>query len=560
MSILERKLPVTSRSKIYLILACISLILFFYSVSQIAYVVTEPSDLFGLASHLTPSYWIGLVLLLLGSILAFLDKELKSDFVNLFILLSLGLYLFGIATLVQENVRSPTIYTNLADVRNLLATGHTDIAGPNALSYYRTWPAAHFLHATTLLVTGLDFEDWLRFAPFVWVISFTFITYAIGRRLELSRNSCFLLSFLALASYWMLQSDFVQQGMAVLLFLSCFMLLAKPDPPNTVAITVLAMLVFSALVLTHGLTSMGFLLALAVVSIYRKLRHQAIPLLLLFAVLWLTWYTYQAFAALEMGAKAWWAAPWDYILRMGVHVEGLYKPTYTTASALITQYSQIAYIFLYGILALTAVICLLTGRIKPENRPWLMALLVWVAGLALSGFIYPNREMYTRLYILELVPVIGIILTAFSARKLLIPLMLLCLLIFLPARYGTEASWGQVYSTELAGARFSGARIGPVLKLPSERTVKPWLVYKGGDMSPLAFYYPDMIYNLTQYPPPFEAEVFDLLDGASYVFNSSHGGMPDSVISEWMELGRGEEAALIYSNGDFRIYVVNGWN
>ncbi len=75
MSILQRNLSAISRPKLYLSLALASLILFFYSVSQIAYVSAEPSDLFGLASHLTPSYWIGLVLLVLGSILAFLDKE-----------------------------------------------------------------------------------------------------------------------------------------------------------------------------------------------------------------------------------------------------------------------------------------------------------------------------------------------------------------------------------------------------------------------------------------------------------------------------------------------------
>jgi len=74
-SILPRNLSISSRSKLYIILVLISLTLFFYSVSQIAYVICEPSDLFGLASHFTPIYWIGLALLILCSIFAFLDKE-----------------------------------------------------------------------------------------------------------------------------------------------------------------------------------------------------------------------------------------------------------------------------------------------------------------------------------------------------------------------------------------------------------------------------------------------------------------------------------------------------
>ena len=79
MDYLQRRLLLPSRLKLYLIIAFASLIPFFYSVAQIAYVISEPSDLLGLASHFTVAYWIGLALILISSILVFLDKELKKD-------------------------------------------------------------------------------------------------------------------------------------------------------------------------------------------------------------------------------------------------------------------------------------------------------------------------------------------------------------------------------------------------------------------------------------------------------------------------------------------------
>lgn len=543
---LLRNPSIASRSKLYLIFGFVSLILFFYSVSQIAYVVTEPSDLFGLASHFTLLYWIGLALLVVCAIFAFLDKELKSDGIYLFILVILGLYLFGIATLVEENARHASIYFSLADVRNLLVTGRTDITGPYALDFYRTWPAAHFFHASIIHVAGISLRDTMILGPFFWLISFTLITYAIGRRFDLSRNSCFLLSFLALSSFWLLLSDLRQPGMALLLLLLCFMLLAKPNPRNSVGERILIILSFAALLFTHGLTSLALVTALIVLSIYRYFRREDTPFLILFSVLWLAWFMYQAFAALTLGVKRWLSAPWDYIFRMGVNVEGLYEQAYTAVPIVIQKYSSLAYFFVYGIFIAVAIYLLMGHKIKQENRKWVLVLLIWLIGLSLAGFMYLSKEMHVRLYVIGLVPVIGIILKVFSARKLLIPLMLLCLLLFFPARYGVEGYYGQVYSTELAGVRFFGYRAG---------SVEPWFLYRTGDLGVLAFYNPDVIlWPRGDYQLSTPAEQLDLMGGASYVMNSNHGGVNDELVNRWMELGVGEEAALIYDNGDFKIY------
>lgn len=546
MSILQRNLPIASRSKLYLIIGFISLILLFYSALQIAYVIVEPSDLLGLASHFTVSYWIGLALIVLSSILAFLDKELKNNAIFIFILVVLGLYLFGIGTLVEENVRHPTIYTNLVNVRNLLATGHTEITGTIGLRAYGIWPGVQFTYASLLQVTDITLKELISFMPYFWLISFILITYAIGRRLELSQNMCFLLSFLAVSSYWMYQSDASQQAVAVLLYLLCFMLLVKPNPHSTVAEIILVILCFAALITAHGMTSLTLVTALIVLSVYRYVRHKATPFVFLFPTLWLTWFMYQAYTAFRMGIERWWAAPWDYLLRMGIRIEGLYEQVNTAAPVVIQKYSMLAYILLYGIFIAGAIYLLIRGRVKQDNSRWVLALLMWLIGVALIGFIYPSREIHIRFFMFGLVPVIGIILKVFSSRRLLIPLMLICMLLFLPARYGLEAYWGQVPSSELAGTRFFGSYRG---------SVYPWYYYREGDIGVLAFYHPDVIMHWWyrgrgSYPTP------DGLDEASYVLSGrrSAQGAEADIVSRWVQIGGADEAALIYNNGNFKIY------
>lgn len=567
MNIWQRNLSTASRSKLYLIVASVSLILFFYSVRQIGYVIVEPSDLFGLVSHLTLSYWIGLALLLACSVFTFLDKESKSDVVYLSLLFVLGLYLFGIASLIQENVRHPELYGHLGQVRTLLATGHIEIAEATNIESYRAWPAVYFLYAPILQVTGISLESWIHYTPWFWLICFIFITYAIGKRFELSPNLCFLLTFLAISSFWLLQSDGSQQGIAVLLYLVCLIMLAIPRPYNEVAEVIPPILCFAALILTHSLTALAVLAAVIALSIYRKARGQGTPFVFLFPVFFLTWYMYQAYQAFEQGILRWWAAPWDYILRMGMKVEGIYAPTHTFPTALITHYSQLAYVFIFGICTVATVIYLFAGKVKEDDRKWVIFTLIWLVGIGLCGFLWITRETWYRLYLFGLVPVIYVVLKVLPARKLLITLMLLCLVFLLPARYGTECYHGQNLSSELAGMRFFSYQVD----LPTG-----YFFYNQGDTVLRLFYNPEILNwshvgtaGLKQLPSGefvffesrWEKPLASTLDEAKYVLTGKQGRLTEIarygeevIISIWMQTGNGEKADLIYNNGDFQIY------
>ena len=54
--------------KIYIIFSMISLILFFYSIWRMKPIIVDITDFLGLTSHLTLTYWIGFIIIILFSI------------------------------------------------------------------------------------------------------------------------------------------------------------------------------------------------------------------------------------------------------------------------------------------------------------------------------------------------------------------------------------------------------------------------------------------------------------------------------------------------------------
>ena len=552
-------LTTTVRSKAYWIAGFLSLMLFFLAVSEIAYVVTESADFLGLVSHLPAPYWAGFGLLVVCAALVFLDEEPKSDALHLFLLVLLGLYIFGIATLVEENARHATVYHNISDVRNVLATGHSDINAPWAMEYYRMWPAVHFVSASTLLIAGIDLEPLVQYAPWFWLACYISFTYAVGKRLGLPQKTCFALSFLALSSYWMLQSDASQQAIAGLLFLLLFALMVKPVPQYSAAETIIIVLLFSALVIMHGLTALTVLPVLVGVTLYRWVRHQTVRFVPLLPMIWMLWYIYQATTVVRFGKRYWLAAPWDYILRMGMNVEGIYQPPVSGISAVtsvLTHYSQIGYALLFGAVSIAAIIYLLRGKVESGNRQWAIVILTWLIAAVFVGFIFPTKELWARFLILGLVPVICFIVKVLPSPRLMVALGVVCLILILPARYGTEATnpFAQVHSTELAGSRFVG-----YYRAPGKPWLKPWIVHRSGDVGVLHFYDADIHVWVKRAAPSPEAAGFDeVLNGASYVINSKYGGASDLVIARWMETEGGQSAALLYDNGAYRVYMSHG--
>lgn len=541
--VVQRYLPLQLRQKIYLIIVFVSLILLFYSAGQVKPVYVEPEAPLGLMSYLTLGYWVGLALIVMTSIFAFLDRELKKDAIFILIMIALGLFLLGIRVFVEENALDGDSYYPVSEVFNLLAARHIDIANPPHLATYYSWPVIHFISASLLEVTGIDLIPIMKYTPLYWILCFVLITYGIGKRLGLTPNSCFLLSFLVVSSWLVTASAFYYPRLpATILFLLLFMLLLAPR--RTAAESVVVMLIFGALVLSHGLTAVAVLPGLILLSVYRKESR----FVALFLVIFGAWYMYQASGAMEAGIRAT-LTPMTTILQLSQ------MERYQQASAMgryFARYSMLSYAALYGVLMIGSAILLLRQKITGERRKLVFALFAWIIGVGLLVF-WGHGHAVTRVYIYSVVPMACIVALLFSSRKLLIPLMCLLVALFLMANYSALAGFGQVTTSGLKGAQFFALE------------VKPQELYFGHFNAKQTLYYdPNLIKVGILVSKDFirELEKGDVshLDEYRYVVFSKL--MSDQVRFEWGEdpylawpqTEGGQRADLIYNNGYFQIY------
>lgn len=541
--VVQKYLPLGLRQKIYCILVFISLILLFHSVWQVTPVIVEPEAPLGLASYLTPGYWIGLALIVATSIFAFLDRELKKDATFILILIALGLFLLAIRVFIQENAQDTDSYYPTSEVFNLLATAHIDIANPPNLLTYYSWPAIHFISASLLEVTGIGLIHIMKYTPLYWVLSLVLITYAIGKRLELERNYCFLLSFLALSSWIIPFAGFYCSRLpAMTLFLLLFMLLLTPR--KTASETVVTILLFSALAITHGLTALAVLPGLISLSIYKRRARFIPPFIAIFG----SWYMYQASLGMETGLYSL-LTPLKNIFEIS-QIEIYQVPS--AMARYVARYSLLAFVASYAILITGSIVLLLRHKVTGTRRGQVISLFCWSGAVALLAFGSHGQDL-PRSYIYSLVPVACIVTLSFSSRKLLFSLMILFVALSPFVNYGALAGFGQVFTSELKGAEFMAFK------------VKPQSTYFGDYSNNLALYYDPNLIKVPFVVPdylarwPGEADL-SVLDESSYVVISRAGinrlvfAWGEDPYAAWPQTETGRNADLIYNSGYFQIY------
>ncbi len=545
---LQEHLPPRLRQKIYLTLAFVSLTLLFYSIWQVKPVIVDVYAPLGLASYFTPYYWLGLALLVLGSVLAFLDKEVKKDALFIVLLIALGLFLWGSGVFAYANPRDPSCYHPTSEVRSLLVEHHLDITAPTpSLTSYESWPATHFISATILEMSGIDIGSMIKYWPLFNMLILVLITYSIGKRLKLTPNRCFLISFLAFSSWHVsMGGGYNPRSFGMMLFLLLLVLLIVPR--RTPAEVVVVVLTFSALMLSHGLTTLVLMSGLILLSAYRKETR----FIALFIVIFFTWYIYQAYAAMAWGIEQFWAVPFMDIFKLA-QAERYQMPSVMART--VTRYSQLSYLALYASLMIGSFILLVRRRIAGEHRKQVIAIFFWLTGVALAVGLSYGAEGPYRAYLFCLVPAAAIIALSFSSKKLIVALMFLSVALFLPANYGVDASYSQVRTTDLKGTEFLAL------------TVKPWhSFYYHADPALVNYHDPEMVWEAAafgHFGMPDEVDLSFLDTQAQAVCFSkeasahkifSGGVAPYDAWPEKTEAGR--TADLLYDNGDFQIY----WN
>ncbi len=562
---INKKLNIGMEPKMYIISAFLGVVLLFYNIWEIK-PVTVDKDSFGLASYLTVSYWIGYILMIICSIVLYYDNKTKSDSIYLIYLVVIGLFLFGVPIFAEENARFAYSYYPTGDVRTVLDTQKIDKISEYPPIAYRSWPGTHLISIFTIYLTDISLDDLIKYMPTFWVLALILITYCTGKILKLPGNQCFSVSLLTLSAFWTAGYYYGPQSIVyiiyLLFFVSTILLYRRDITPANIMFTIL---VFSATVVTHLLTSMaliiiflfssGFIISwlkpVVPVTIKGPIKETYFiyknrsKIIILFVVIFIGWHIYNASTMFNVGIR-------DLTEQI---IEGqvfnvFQTEKYNSGTTLIRQiihYSRMMYPVIFAISIMTAIMLYLKGKIT-ENRQVFEICLLWLIGLSTLLVFRYGAEMDDRVYIFSLLPATIIIIIAFD-RKIVTILILLLIVLHIPAHYGTE-SYDMIRTTELQGSKFIALNIGPydsinyyygtLMKYHNPQLVlsnRPGMGYKKG------FYDPDE----------------ESLESSIYVIDSKQ--MSNYLlyiygidkIQIWLQKGS-SKLNLMYDNGYYSIY------
>jgi len=548
-------IPIAGRTRIYLIVPTICLILLFYAIQQSAPIMVEPGAMLGLGSYLHFAYWIGLVTLVLCAICAFADSELKKDPVFLFILLVLGLYLVGISVFTEPLPRAPEAYHPTVLGEDLITNHYlTDASDAAYLGSYRSWPVTQLLSASLLATTDAEILTLIKYAPLFWMGLFSLFIYNFGKRLGLSRNYSFALGFLALTS-WFAQQDFSPQGIAMLLYLLLLSLLIPVE--RTWQNNLLIMLTFAALTVTHSLTPLAVVAGSILILIFTK----RVNLLLFLIAFWGAWYIIVATVAFEGSIQEWLKHPFHAFtfLFSTEKMEAYEAPV--SFGRTFWRSCQLSYFLLYMLLLLSSGIFFLKTRIEGQDRRSITLLFLFLIGIPATLFV-AFVEATTRTYMYALIPIIAIIMITFYRKKAAIALISLVMLITItlnmPARYGAEASWSQVLPSELAGGNFYAERINPDVDLDKTYYYNYagfLILYHNPDLLAVSSLSSSQIHRSLDKP-----SLSPLSEWVRYVILSKQGtdvqftSWGEAPFQLWPFTAKGRRADLLYNNGYYKIF------
>lgn len=463
-----------AKTKLYLILATTCLVLFFYGTWQIKPYSVNVQDFLGLTSHLTPAYWVGLVLIVFCSIRVYLDRETQPDFVFLFVLVVFGLYIAGVTAFSSDYPSNANSYYPAGEVRTLLSTHHLIPGETYSPISYHVWPAFHFLSATLLYLTNMSFDAMAMFMPLFFLLVFILVPYAAGKYVRLSPNQCFLCSFLAVASGFAVSTYYAPFSFGLAAYFILFLLILEFNI-RSLAWIICVLVCVSWLIITHELTSVALIIALVGQSIYRK----QFVLLSILLVAFISWYIYFAPWFFDVNVRYFWdqlrAFDFSFIFGYG-GAGGIAKGSLIVQ---VLRYLFLTHLVVYVVLVFTSGFLFITGRISAEKKKFIWLGSFWVVSLASLLAIKYGFEMNTRLYVFSLIPIIIIVVMSLPYRKLFVAVMLLFVIVAIPSRYGLE-SVGQTLPTEMFGSKFFATTIAP--KEPYMYLGSPYVLFWNPDL------------------------------------------------------------------------------
>ncbi len=540
------------RYKLYLILSNISVILLFYSIWEIKPVVVDINDFLGLTSHITFSYWIGLSLIVACSIMVYLDKEKQNDFILLYILIVFGLFLFGLGVFAEENARAWSSYYPTAEVKNVLETGYIDTISDYPLVSYRSWPAFHFISAFVLSSTGIELASFIKYMPLFWILCYTLVTFAIGRRIIASSSQAFLFSFIAISSFWQIYYYYSPQSYAYIAFLYLVMLMITFG--DFFRTRLMIILIFIMLTISHLLYCA---ISLALSSVH-LLREKRLKLTILMFAVFVAWYAYLAPVAFKMGVFR--------FIETGVNLDitifsQIEKYTPNTPMKKQVDFFRFSYLFIFAVCLAISGIIYRYGQIENDKKNLIKTCFYWLIVIALFGLSKYGEESFERAYLFSIIPIVSIIVLSFSNlnKKFLAILMVLLTSIHIPAHYGSEGFMA-TRTSELRGAEFLASKVDLLsLNTPPLGVQKGVYIYPSVGGRYVSFYNQSAI-TVKSRDMEF-VETPNYINKLRYIVWGIHSSnlliyySGEDSIQQWIDLNENNvNITKIYNNGGLNIY------
>ncbi|MDV5146437.1 glycosyltransferase [Streptomyces sp. SBC-4] len=255
----------------------------------------------GLLQVLPPLFWVATALLTLGFLLALSDRRTHSAWLTGYVLTLIAL-LHATPTLLYPTLRYSWAWKHLAVIDAVNRHGG-EVPNADKFSVYNEWPGFFDLHAMFLRTTGLDsavgYASWTPPVANVLLLAPLLLVY---RSVTRDRRLVWGAVWIFYSCSWVGQDYFAPQSFAFLLFLTVIALLfrqlpssalPRPDPGRRdgwpPGLLVVVVVIVAAIVVSHPLTPLMLISAMAMLSFPRRSRRLALPVLIATVVLTAAW-------------------------------------------------------------------------------------------------------------------------------------------------------------------------------------------------------------------------------------------------------------------------------
>ena len=451
---------VATRQIVFWIASIIFILLLTFHIIAFTHVIQyRPNDL-GLLTKLPITFWISLAYLV-----ALLYLGRKSGRLTIIVAVLISFYLFAIPTLIVDNKADAISHFWSSVGEQLVSKGHINF---EALQSYdlQNWPGYFFLTAFLTSSTGLSAATFASYFPLLTIALLGSITYFI-LRLRLSNLHSSFGVLWVIGSLFTGQQYFMPQSIALLLYFAIFLLVAKlffNRNQRNIEISLTIMLLFTAMVTIHLLTSALILIAIVALYVISKIflrKARGLLFSIVICLLMITIFSAYNFLIIQDNFSEIIRILYTQILERQTTLSNVALTAsgsrfFGSESYMLQVLSSYTVTLLSVVVAAAAILTVAIGllRNKKEAR-FDLFWIPWIIAAALLGLsVVYGPEALLRAFMFSLMP-ISYFAIRFLRKKPGFLILVLAALVFIniPAQYGNR-NYTYVPSTELKGAAF----------------------------------------------------------------------------------------------------------